>query len=220
MTRNDRDFVQKIFERRITLGNVGRTFDIAWKCSEKTPGYFAEFGVFKGGIAVILIYFAIQQDKQVHLFDTFEGLPDFSLSDKGINKDHCQKGLLTFAEDDVLRFFLEFFTPEQIQKHVVIHRGVFDEESRMPDGVCALAHVDFDLHDGIYAASRKVYRCLHDDGVIIIHGYHNQNLLGVKRACDTLAAEWGDAVKMQYRNECLWVRKVNEHERETPRDVE
>lgn len=50
--------------------------------AEKTPdGVFVEFGVYKGGSAQYLSRIAETQHRELHLFDTFTGIPFFTEGD-------------------------------------------------------------------------------------------------------------------------------------------
>lgn len=45
------------------------------RARQAPPGCFAEFGVYHGGSACRLYGIAMAQDRALHLFDTFEGMP-------------------------------------------------------------------------------------------------------------------------------------------------
>jgi hypothetical protein len=205
-------FVKEVYDEKTTLGSLERSLDIAQACAESPEGYFAEFGTFQGGISVILVYFAIEQGKHVHLFDVFTGLPDWGPEDEGIVEKLFPVGGMKTSVASLERQICKRFGRPAFEKHVTIHDGLFTHSSEIPLGPCAFAHIDFDLYDGIYQATAKVFNQLHKHGKIAVHDYANTNLPGVKRAVDELMTSWADLATGQYKNECFWLSKRHDSE--------
>ncbi len=86
------------------------------KKTEKIEGEIAEVGVFKGD-SVKLICEATK--KQIHLFDTFEGLPDICEHDKS---EHVCKGDF-FASLESVKSYLKNYT------NFYFYKGIFPSTS-------------------------------------------------------------------------------------------
>jgi Methyltransferase domain len=55
-----------------SLGTLANMASIARECP---PGCFVEVGVYEGGSAQVLYKIAIEQERQIFLYDTFTGIP-------------------------------------------------------------------------------------------------------------------------------------------------
>ena len=124
----------------------------------KVPGDVAEVGVFRGASAK-LIRFALP-DKPLHLFDTFEGLPQPDAIDGDLRLGEFSCGL-----DEVKRYL-----GSEINTH--FHAGIFPD-SGIParDRKFAFVHLDMDLFDGTLAALNWFYPKMLAGGIIITHDY-------------------------------------------------
>lgn len=98
------------------------------------PGHFVEVGVFKGGSAWHLIRLAKMQDRAIHLFDTFQGLVDYT---PGI--DILPEGLLNEAEAQLER------VKEVLGPYPTYTKGTFPDVKLPPAGI-AFAHIDVDQY--------------------------------------------------------------------------
>jgi hypothetical protein len=68
------------------------------KSVKKLPGEIAEVGVFRGGSAKLIR--ETDDDKALHLFDTFDGLPSPGINDPGmVMGEYCES-------EDVVRQYL------------------------------------------------------------------------------------------------------------------
>lgn len=100
------------------------------------PGCIVEFGVYKGGSAWHLARVAREQGRELHLYDTFEGIPF------RIDIDNHQVG--DFADTTY-----EAVCAAIPDAHV--HKGVFPE-SLVPMPAIAFVHVDADQYQSIKSA--------------------------------------------------------------------
>lgn len=107
--------------------------EIARKCP---PGCIVEFGVYKGGSAWHLAKVAREQGRQLHLYDTFTGIP------YRIEMDNHQVG--DFADGDYAGVCAAI--PDA---HV--HKGIFPD-TLVDMGPVAFVHVDADQYQSIKAA--------------------------------------------------------------------
>ncbi len=134
-------------------------------------GEVAEVGVYKGGSAKILCEY--KGDKEIHLFDTFEGLPA-----KTVTKDDLVKpGWLSDVDlNDVKKYLSKF-------SKVFFHKGLFPETA---DGVknkkFCLVHLDTDIYQGTLDGLKFFWPRMAIGGRIISHDYNNVDCPGVKRA--------------------------------------
>lgn len=100
------------------------------------PGCFVEFGVYKGGSAWHLARLAEEQGREIHLYDTFTGIPYREDFDNHLVGD--------FADTD-------YETVCAAIPYARVHKGVFpDTLVAMPP--VAFAHIDADQYRSIKAA--------------------------------------------------------------------
>lgn len=99
-------------------------------------GCFVEFGVYKGGSAWHLAQIAQEQGRELHLYDTFEGIPyreEFDSHQVGDFADTSYEAVCAAVP------------------YAQVHKGVFpDSLVRMPP--IAFAHIDADQYQSIKAA--------------------------------------------------------------------
>lgn len=132
---------------------------------EHIPGDIAEVGVYKGGSAKIILE---ATKKQVHLFDTFEGLPGEEMQ--------FYKGQYSNSYEDVMEYLKEY-------PNVHIFKGLFPTTS-VPifDKKFSLVHLDVDLYMSTLICLKFFYPRMSTGGVIISHDYTLST--GVKNAFD------------------------------------
>ena len=57
--------------------------DALCTCGARLHGHYAEFGVYRGGCSkMVLATAGLEPTRRLHLFDTFEGIPDASLAER------------------------------------------------------------------------------------------------------------------------------------------
>jgi O-methyltransferase len=131
-------------------------------------GAMAEVGVFQGASAKLLC--EAKGDNELHLFDTFGGLPQSSTADKGV---HREKQYLCSLES--VQRYLEAY------KNVFFYPGLFPESAKtMPERRFSFVHLDVDLYESTLAGLEYFYPRLIPGGVILSHDY--SILAGVKKA--------------------------------------
>jgi|GEM_PF-218226 len=116
--------------------------------------------------------------KQFHVYDSFEGLPEHTEND--IGKIQRYKGECKTTRETFIRNFREanLLCP-------VINEGWFKEipDEKYPAKI-AFAFFDGDFYTSIIDSFNKVYHKLTKNAVVCFHDYSNENLPGVKKACD------------------------------------
>ena len=133
-------------------------------------GHIAEVGVASAGSAKLLAEF--KGNKELHLFDTFEGLPETKKIDGALRKGQYKYSL------------------EEIKIYLSSHTNVFYYKGIFPDsagGVAAiqnkkfsLVHLDVDLYESTLRALEFFYPRVEKNGLIISHDY--STLGGVRQA--------------------------------------
>ena len=130
---------------------------------ERIPGAMAEVGVFEGASARLLC--DVKGDRPLHLFDTFDGLPEASdRDDAGLYKQHQYACGL-----ESVRAYLKRFA------NVRLHKGLFPDSTQ---GVAELhglnynfVHLDVDLYASTIGCLEYFYNRMSPGGVLISHDY-------------------------------------------------
>ena len=114
------------------------------------PGCFMEVGVYQGGTAWHLCEVAKKQDRQVFLYDTFEGIP---FKD---DIDHHEVGDFSDTDYDTVKSRLPYAT---------VIKGLFpDSAVSMPP--IAFAHIDCDQYRAIRQSVAHVLPMMVAGGII------------------------------------------------------
>ena len=137
-------------------------------------GDLLEAGVFQGGTAKLLRRIAEEHKKQLHLFDSFEGM-------KVADAEHDRHASGDFADTSL----------EGVQK--VVGRGDFihfhkgwipDTFAGLEDKKICFAHIDLDLYQGVKDTLEYVYPRMPAGGAIISDDYGLASCPGARRAVD------------------------------------
>jgi hypothetical protein len=158
----------------ILYDHVKKTLDI--------PGDIAEVGTYRGGSAMLL---SLADDlKTIHVFDTFEGLPEPDL-----DIEPHKKGNFTSSYEDVC----EYLAP---RSNIIIYKGLFPETAQpIVDKKFSLVHLDMDLYRGTLDALKFFYPRLSKGGVIICDDYCFPNCPGVDLALNEYFQDMPGKVK-------------------------
>jgi hypothetical protein len=138
----------------------------AVEASLKVPGEMAEVGVFLGGSAAVILNASV--GKHLHLFDTFEGLPDAG--------DYLKKGEYAGSLASVKRTLATY------SDRITLHKGLFPEDTAaaVADLRFSFVHLDMDLYAGTLGALHFFWPRMNPGGILISHDY--PLLSGVVRA--------------------------------------
>jgi len=143
------------------------------------PGDIAECGVYKGGSAYLIaeVINKLAPQKNIHLFDTFKGLPDINTRhDPALDKKN------TFQDTSVenVKTLLGKFD------NCVIKEGLFQETLKSITGkTFCFVHIDCDLYDSIMCACELLYPGLYTGGMMVFDDYgYTIDWPGAKRAVD------------------------------------
>ena len=138
-------------------------------------GDIAELGTFKGGSA-LLIGQANASRKRMHLFDTFEGIPQATESLDSVVAGDIKGPSLTQVQQ-VLAEYADCIT---------YYPGVFPETTARvpPDLTFSLVNLDADVFGATRDALEFFYPRMNRGGVILVHDYSQPHCIGVKVAVD------------------------------------
>lgn len=158
-----RAYVERFAENNWT------TFERKWNVREflrtlsNVPGDFAECGVYKGANATLMCSVAQTSERQVHLFDSYEGLSAPGANDGA----HWTKGDLT-ASEQIVHKNLEKFSCFKTFKGWIPDAFPLVEKHRY-----AFLHIDVDLEQPTYDSIAFFYPRMNKGGVVILddHGY-------------------------------------------------
>lgn len=153
---------------------------------EKTsavPGDVVEFGCYRGDTSLLLQKKLMGTDRQLWIYDSFEGLPKKSSFDSSVAGDSFREGeLLVSKKEVVLRFKKAGLKVPRIKK------GFFenlDPTIDLPEKI-SFAFLDGDLYQSILTSLKLVWDKLAEEAIVAIHDYNNPELPGVAKAVD----EW------------------------------
>jgi hypothetical protein len=172
----DKDTERKIFIRRLIpytmvsyqrLSHLWNLVNVVEK--EKIPGNFVECGVWKGGSAAILAYLSQKHGskRQIHLFDSFAGMPEPTLSDGKravIFSDGKNSGKLTTINKTIgttkeVKELL--FSKLKLNKqNIILHKGWFQAtipENKKMIGKIAILRIDADWYESVKICLEQLY---------------------------------------------------------------
>jgi hypothetical protein len=163
--------------------------------TSKLGGAIAEVGVFRGGSAKLIC--ELKGDRPLHLFDTFEGLPELGQFDT--SQEFRQGQFKDTSYDHVCKLMTPY-------PNVSIHRGYFpDTAGPVQNERFSLVHLDVDLHDTTKAALEFFYPRMVPGGIVISHDYVNAD--GVRKAFDDFFASKPEPLLVVSDTQCM-VTKV------------
>jgi O-methyltransferase len=167
---------------------------------QKVPGAFVECGVWKGGSSAIMAL-AIKnagQERHLHLFDSFEGLPEPTEKDgeqaasysggrsggKLATVDKCRAGL-----DEVRHLILDII--KMPEKFAHFHVGWFQNTVPVDAGKLgpiALLRLDGDWYDSTKICLEHLYPLLSPGGILILDDYYCWE--GCRKATDEYRSQY------------------------------
>jgi len=145
-------------------------------------GEIAEVGVFRGGGAKVIC--SGSPNKTLHLFDTFEGMPE---TDKKL--DIHKKGDFSATSLESVKKFLN-------GHKVVFHKGLFPATAKGVNGQFCFVHVDVDIHSSTKAACEFFYPKMTNGGIMLFDDYGARSCPGAKKAVDDYFSDKGQVIML------------------------
>jgi Macrocin-O-methyltransferase (TylF) len=145
-------------------------------------GAIVEFGCYVGTTSVYIRRVLDQQgqseQREFHVYDSFEGLPEKSGQDNNAAGVDFEAGKLYVTRKE----FLQQFRSGNL-KPPIIHKGWFNQipPAEVPEPI-AFAFLDGDFYESIISSLRLVYPKMSQHGRIVIDDYQRETLPGVERA--------------------------------------
>jgi O-methyltransferase len=144
------------------------------------PGAVCEFGTFSGRTAALM---ASLTNKEVYLYDSFDGLPYPGPHDTNLTP--FVKGSMAIP-DGAGQIGVMFYAHGLKEPHIVVkefrHLTVVD----LPESI-SFCHVDGDLFESIKTVLNLVWPFVSSQGIILIDDYNHPELPGVKKAVNDFA---------------------------------
>ena len=170
-----------IFSYNTFLGQRAENVYAWFLQSLSLPGAVAECGVFRGETSRELVKYLEENNiqKTLHMFDTFEGLPDVITAEE-----------MASATGKVLtegQFACSFKTVvEQMRglNQYVIHKGLFSVTFATFSESLSFIHADADLYLSTLDIIHLADKCLVPGGHIVFDDYNNPETPGVKLAIE------------------------------------
>jgi len=139
---------------------------------KKKKGNLVEVGVCGGNSAQVIC--EAKENNPLYLFDTFEGLPEPSMEDKGV----FRKGESCSSEGGVRRRLRKY-------NNVHIKKGIFPDSAshtEIEKKTFIFVHIDVDIYKSVKEALQFFYPRMKKGGIILSHDY--VGLIGGKKAFD------------------------------------
>jgi hypothetical protein len=160
--------------------------------NNKIDGAIAELGVFQGKFSALLS--EIFPERDLWLFDTFEGFDEKDLDDKTVDMESIHFTLMDKELKDTTVELALSNIPHR--EKCIVRKGYFPDttEGISDDVKFAFVSLDTDLYNPIYEGLKWFYPRMTHGGFIMIHDYNASRvgfIPGVKRAIDQFCAENG-----------------------------
>ena len=166
---------------------------MAVKKTQKVPGDIAEVGVYKGGSAKIIC--AAKGDKHLHLFDTFEGLPQVDEIDMVWP---FYEGKFAASYDSVRKYIGN-------EGSVSFYKGIFPATSDpIKDKKFSMVNLDVDTYESTKQCLEFFYPRMSPGGIVLSHDYITAP--GVKKAFDDFFDGRAEPVLETAGSQCLVVK--------------
>ena len=166
---------------------------MAVQSTRKVAGDIAEVGVYRGGSAKIIC--AAKGDRELHLFDTFEGLPRV---DKIDEVWPFYEGKFAAPFDEVKKYLAD-------EQKVFFYKGIFpDTSGPVKDRRFSLVNLDVDTYESTRQCLIFFYPRMNPGGIIISHDYLNAP--GVTKAFDEFFADKPEPVVETAGSQCFVVK--------------
>jgi O-methyltransferase len=187
--------IRTVYRERTMLLTPNEAYQLlaAVQAARKIEGEFAEIGVFQGASSKLICEF--KGERALHLFDTFEGLPEPGNFD---SPERVTAGQYAHRMEDVRTYLGKY-------SNVHLYRGLFpDSAGPVADKRFAFVNIDVDLYEGTYATLEFIYPRMNRGALLMSHDY--ASLIGVRRAFDEFFRNRVETVMQLTGSQCLVVK--------------
>jgi hypothetical protein len=167
------------------------------RAQSRQPGDMAEVGVFEGATARIIC--EAKGDKTLHLYDTFDGLPEPAEFERRVHRAK----MFACSLDSVKQYLAGY-------NAVVFYKGRFPETADAArDKRFSFVHLDVDLYESTRACFEFFYPRMVPGGIMLSHDY--SILAGVRKAVDEFAETIPEEPVELPTTQCMIVRSGLDH---------
>lgn len=186
--------IYELADANQNMSDVDRLVNLYWALSSVlvagVPGAVVELGCNAGKTSIFfqMLIDHFDPSRELHVYDSFQGLPA-----RGPHDDYLNKGDCAATVDE----FKDSFKQRKLRMPH-IHAGWFHETlaASCPDPI-AFAYLDGDFYDSILVSLEYAYPRLAEHGLLIVDDYCDLDLSprawnglpGVRRACDDFIAD-------------------------------
>lgn len=166
------------------------------------PGHFAECGSYRGGTGLLLARQLARRgihDREIHLFDSFEGMPKEATQDPS---GHVEGDFGDVDFQDVLAALAPY-------PYVHLHRGFIPHTFDQVDQAMrfAFVHIDVDLYQSAYDCLEYFYSRMVPRGIMLFDNYGFYVYRdSEKRAVDEFFADKVEAPIVLGTSQCLVIK--------------
>jgi len=144
------------------------------RATAKLGGCMAEVGVYQGGSARLIR--EADNSRSLHLFDTFEGLPELAATDTPVRSGRFRKGRCSYPLENVRNYFGDC-------DRVYFHKGLFPVTGEaVKDEMFSFVHADVDLYSSTRSVLEFFYPRLLRGGIFVSHDF--ATVRGVREAIE------------------------------------
>jgi len=184
--------VKKETDMTLTLSEASQIYSIT-RDTAKVPGDLAEVGVYTGASAKLVC--EAKGNRILHLFDTFQGLPELSDAD---TKWQFHKNQYSCSLNDVKSYLHDYM-------NVYFYEGFFPQTATpVMNTKFSLVHLDVDLYESTKNGLNFFYPRMNPGGIIISHDYVNSK--GVHTAFDEFFKDKPEPVIELAERQCIIIK--------------
>lgn len=159
-------------------------------------GDYAELGVYRGAGSKLIIE-ASQHNKRMHLFDTFEGLPEVNLE----NDPYWKEGDMSETSLEEVQSFLNC-------ENALFYKGFFPASAaEVQCSAYAFVHIDVDIYQSVKDACIYFYSKMTPGGMMLFDDYAFLSCPGVKKAVDNFFSDKPETPVVIGTGQCLVVKQ-------------
>ena len=198
------EWFQRIYDKiknhtKVTEDRCYVIYILAKQCLN-INGDFVECGVYKGGTSFLIssIINDSSMNKQLHLFDTFKGMPEYADDDPS---SHSQDDFNDTSEEDVKSFLHDF-------KFVKFYPGLIPSTFKnLPEKTFSFVHVDVDLYKSVDDCCKFFYSKVNPGGVMLFDDYGFKGYqLAARKAVDEFFKDKPENPLVLQNGQCLVIK--------------
>jgi O-methyltransferase len=168
--------------------------------SNNVPGAVVECGVLDGGTAALMAFGTAGSGREIHLFDSWKGLPTTSEKD---GKATMWAGENVGSQKRVVSIFK---TLNITASRVTFHGGWFEETfPKAKINQIALLHIDADFYDSVRLSLSSWEPHVSPGGYIQIDDY--SSFVGCRRAVDEYLIMHPDLELKTFQDSAFYIQK-------------